>query len=566
MNKQPLPFERISGNFSYRTGVLGIVLLGTILRFWHLGMKPLWIDELYTSFYSLGQNPDPIPLNQLFSLHQVQDLLSLAPQSSIFDASAAVTRYGNHPPLFFMVMHLWIHWAGVRPEALRIPAAIAGVLMVWAVAGLGQQVAGKSVGLTAALLMAVSPYAVYLSQEARHYTLPMLVSVLALVQWLKIIQQVVDNRACNRKTLTIWSVLNGLGVYLHYFYLIAWGVQLGVLVLILGRKRSSLSSWVAILMASLATGILLSGLILVISQQVAKGGDVNAEWITFDRSNGLSLLMPLLRTLAASIFMVILLPVEQVPVGVSILSGALMLGIWGWGIGQVWQGWRGQLTLASVSTQILLWAIVAYAVGMLAAILGIVYGLNRDLTLAPRYFFLLYPVVSVLLAVGWAKRQEPTKTIWGFPAKVWVVAGLVSIFLMGLNLTVKKPFLPEQVAARIAQSQPPIVVMMAAPEPVQRLIGFSYALALPPTTPLWWEFRQQFPQAEADGLLDLRPQTSRDQAASVIPQKPRTLWLLEINRLTPFPLQVKLARQTCHKRGDAVNTTGTDQQAYECRL
>ena len=33
-----------------------IVLLGALLRFWHLDLKPLWLDEVITALFSLGRN------------------------------------------------------------------------------------------------------------------------------------------------------------------------------------------------------------------------------------------------------------------------------------------------------------------------------------------------------------------------------------------------------------------------------------------------------------------------------------------------------------------------------
>lgn len=556
--------------------LVGIVLFAAILRFWQLDAKSLWIDELCTVFYSLGKAPSQIPLEVLLPLDRYADLLTIQPQLSMLDAARAVTLNSNHPPLFFMLMQGWLQWFGTSRTSQRSLAAIAGVLVVWAVAQLGKQVAGKSVGLTAALLVAVSPYGVYLSQEARHYTLPMLLSVLALGPWLKQIQAIRQRTPLSWKVLAAGVLCNGLGFYIHYFYAFAVVVQWGILLFVLWQQRSPLRTWLGILAAIATTLILYLGLIPTLLVQQGSGGVEAAQWLSPEQPLWQAIVLPWVRTLAAVILMVILLPVEEVPVLVRIISIALMLGVCGWGLRQVWQGWRYQLSKASETTRILLWAMLAYAVGMLAVIMVVVYGLNKDLTLAPRYFFLLYPAVSVLLAVGWAnvRGSKPADldgskpNFWGLPPQiwVWVVAGLVSIVLMGMNLTLLKPFLPEQVAARIGQSQLPIVVIMAAPEPVQRLMGLSYALALPPTTPLWWGFTKSFPQVVGDQQSQFQAPVSLEGVDSPPLQTSLSLWLLDVNRPTPFPQQVQLARHTCNRQGATVVTTGTHQQAYQCQL
>ncbi|MEY3827530.1 MAG: hypothetical protein RLZZ148_2350, partial [Cyanobacteriota bacterium] len=52
--------------------LLGIwILLGGILRFLNLGNKPIWTDEVATMVFSLGNDYESIPLNQVISLEQL---------------------------------------------------------------------------------------------------------------------------------------------------------------------------------------------------------------------------------------------------------------------------------------------------------------------------------------------------------------------------------------------------------------------------------------------------------------------------------------------------------------
>ena len=59
--------------------LFSIVLLGTGLRFWSLGAKPLWHDELYTALYSLGKTPSDIPMAMVAPVTQLRSLLTFDP-------------------------------------------------------------------------------------------------------------------------------------------------------------------------------------------------------------------------------------------------------------------------------------------------------------------------------------------------------------------------------------------------------------------------------------------------------------------------------------------------------
>jgi uncharacterized membrane protein len=82
-------------------------------------------------------------------------------------------------------MHDWLRWKMALPLSwvwkLRALPALIGVVSIAAVYQLNRVAFSPAAGLTGAMVMAVSPFAVYLSQEARHYTLPMLLVILALL-------------------------------------------------------------------------------------------------------------------------------------------------------------------------------------------------------------------------------------------------------------------------------------------------------------------------------------------------------------------------------------------------
>ena len=110
---------------------------------------------------------------------------------------AMFTRPGENGPLFFAALHPWLAVVGHSEMALRLPSALAGVLMIaltYALArrlirAAGEQDPGERVALLAALLTAVNPYLVWYSQEAKMYTWLAVWTLSALLMFLAAVQR-----------------------------------------------------------------------------------------------------------------------------------------------------------------------------------------------------------------------------------------------------------------------------------------------------------------------------------------------------------------------------------------
>ncbi len=85
-----------------------------------------------------------------------------------------------HPPLYFSVLWASIRLIGVGDFAVRVPSIWFGIVLIPLVYLLGKEVYDRRTGAVAAVLVAVAPYAVWYSQEARMYAMLMVFSVLAL--------------------------------------------------------------------------------------------------------------------------------------------------------------------------------------------------------------------------------------------------------------------------------------------------------------------------------------------------------------------------------------------------
>ncbi len=77
----------------------------------------------------------------------------------------------GRPPIYPAAGLLWTEWFGHSDAAMRSLSVVFGVASVPLLFGIGRRLFDWRVGLVAALLMAVSPYQVYYSQEYRYYAM-----------------------------------------------------------------------------------------------------------------------------------------------------------------------------------------------------------------------------------------------------------------------------------------------------------------------------------------------------------------------------------------------------------
>jgi uncharacterized membrane protein len=224
--------------------LLCITLIGAGLRLYRLDEKSLWSDEIATIATSMGNSIDPVAFTQ----HHKQfdppqpipagDYLKKATQSHSNGNLTQVAQVTEilkdnvHPPLFFWLMHWWIQAVGLNAGLLRIPAVLFGILCIPAiywlavgVAGLNEQTKGEALPMSAsgkiplallsAMFMAISVYQIDHAQDARQYTLLLLLAIMAIGVAVRIAQ---------KKPTSVWpwlalALLLLAGLYTQYFFL-----------------------------------------------------------------------------------------------------------------------------------------------------------------------------------------------------------------------------------------------------------------------------------------------------------------------------------------------------------
>lgn len=165
-----------------------ITALGLCLRLYGRDTLPYWWDELLAVWMS--QADLPVILRSLFT--------PAAPASDFT------------PPLFYLLLHGWRALFGDAEGALRLMTALLSTLSIPLAALLGRRLFSQRVGLTAALLLCISPPAIFYAQQIRCYAL---LGTLALAAALCALRAQETGRA---RDAVLLAATGTLFLYTHY--------------------------------------------------------------------------------------------------------------------------------------------------------------------------------------------------------------------------------------------------------------------------------------------------------------------------------------------------------------
>ncbi|MCA8956361.1 MAG: glycosyltransferase family 39 protein [Planctomycetes bacterium] len=135
--------------------LLAMTVLAATLRLYRLDQWSLWIDEAHT----------------------FRDVIA---PSDVFWQSG-VSKY----PLSFALLRGAVHWFGLAATdlsegVLRLPAVFFGIASVPLIAVVSRGIVGRRAALLAGLLLAMSPWHIYWSQNARFYSIVMFFCLAAM--------------------------------------------------------------------------------------------------------------------------------------------------------------------------------------------------------------------------------------------------------------------------------------------------------------------------------------------------------------------------------------------------
>ena len=181
----PLPWR--GGRLIDLAALAVVGLTGLVLRV--VQRSPLWLDE------ALSSNIAALPLGDI----------------------PGALEHDGHPPLYYVLLHLWQEVFGHGDVAVRLLSGVIGLALVPLAYVAAGRIGGPRAAWAAALLVTLNPYVLRYATEARMYELLM---VLSLAGWL------VADRALRRPDplrLALLALITGAMLWTHY-----WGLWLTV--------------------------------------------------------------------------------------------------------------------------------------------------------------------------------------------------------------------------------------------------------------------------------------------------------------------------------------------------
>lgn len=555
--------------------------IGTGLRLMNLALKSPWTDEFSTLTFSLGNSFTGVPLDQAIALDTLLQPLIPNPAAGIGDVTHHLLTESNHPPLYFVLTHLWLQLfpppVNGEMEGLvslwgaRSLAALLGVASIPAVYALARfAFRSQLVGQMAAAMMAVSPYGIFLAQEARHYTLAILWVIASLGCLVVAIRHIQRQKSLPIWLVLVWVGVNTLGIASHYFFALTLCAEAVALIAIVWRemnrpdtenpeeregipgmqqasfeKGNLFTPRFLLPFLAVAAGTLAGGLVWVpVFLQNSYGGKLT-EWIQGDRV-GLAWLSPVFQAIAAWITMISLLPVEASQLPLVIASVVAMLIFFFWALPILYRGLKVQRQRHQNT-----WLFEAFVWSAIALFFVFTYFLGIDLTRGARYNFVYFPAVIVVvgasLAACWEDKGKTAVVL------IWLM-GLLSGITVVSNLGYQKYYRPDLLAPIIQQnSQAPVLIATTRKTHVQN--GEMMGIA--------WEFKRQGLPQNPQFLLahqDKNPKTSTIALQKTLATLPRPLDLWLVNFHAPIELNGCVENPLSSPAVD-----GYDYKLYRCQ-
>lgn len=197
----------------YRPILLLIILAAWAWRLHGLDAQSLWRDEV--------------------------DSLRFATRPLV-ESLAMFTRPGENGPLYFLLLRPWLAAAGQSEFALRFPSVLMGVLAVPLISMWGRRWFGATAAVLAALLLAVNPYHLWYSQEAKMYALLVVIIMLSLAAFVWALERGRWWR------WAIWLALTSACFYIHVLGVFVIPLEIAWLLLIPAWRRRWLSFGLAL--------------------------------------------------------------------------------------------------------------------------------------------------------------------------------------------------------------------------------------------------------------------------------------------------------------------------------
>jgi uncharacterized membrane protein len=495
------------------------LILGASLRLANLDVKPPWTDEFNAIVLSLGNSFDAVPLDRPIDFSDLLAPLQPNPAATVGDVVRQAALEERQQPLYLAIAHVWMQlfapadglvslWgARALPAAigsLTIPAVYACSYFIWRSPLIAH--------LTAAML-AVSPYGVYIAQEARHYSLAILWVTISMSVFARAYGDLSRHQKLPSVWICLWIVVNNLAIattYLSGIALASEALGLG-LAYIWQLRQPDVNSGSAIAVRSVPTNLshpCWRRLYLVAIGTLAgcAGGWLlwhsytpapQSGWLDNSPYKSIQIVNPLFQLVGAAVSMMSLLLVEvnelppvaifadfplEIDLPVMIVSAILMSIFFAWALPMLSRGIRIQLHQVETRSGTL--AICRFTAISIGLYLAITWLSGIDITRGARYQFVYFPALMMLVGLGlascWHSKPSIAKWVSGKQAiAIVLIMGLIGSTIVVTNYGYHKYYRPEQLVPVMQQSAPiPLLIATTHNSSIQvgELMGLAWEL------------------------------------------------------------------------------------------
>jgi uncharacterized membrane protein len=261
--------------------IIILLVIGIFFRFANLGGKVYWIDEAYTSLrmsgYTESEFIQQVADAQIRDTQYLQKFQRLNSEKTVVDTvKGLAVEEPQLAPLYFITTRFWLQLFGDSVAVTRSMSAFFSLLalpcMYWLC---GELFDSSLTAWLAVSLLAVSPFQIVYAQEARSYSLFVLVILLSSAALL---------RGMRLKTNSSWAIYAttvAVGFYSHLlFALVALGHGIYVA---LSEKFRFNKNLIAYILASIAGFIAFLPWMIVYLQNSHQAGD-KTGWQSADTS------------------------------------------------------------------------------------------------------------------------------------------------------------------------------------------------------------------------------------------------------------------------------------------
>jgi uncharacterized membrane protein len=481
------------------------------------------MDEVSTVIYSLGNSSYYLPQDRLVGLADILRPLTATPEASPLDSARFLLAENNHPPLYFMLAHFWMDWF-TSGEAIAFLWVARLFSVLWSVASIPivfwvTRIAFQSTlaGVISAAFMTVSPFGIFLAQEARHYGFAIVLITASLGYFVLATRAVLAYKTPSWRVCLPWVLLNALAFANHYFSALsiaAEGLVLAAIALQQARNHGTAiltrSYWIAVYAVAIGSGLSIVAWLPVLLNFY---GSPQTTFLISSQSI-LRWVNPFVQTLAA-IGTVIVTPANfyaKSPWEISLIVLTILITlvvlirlipIFLAAAKELSRTEHGQIGIGVIGgfllTMFLLFALICC-------------GYGADITRGLRYTFTYYPAIVVLIggifSICWQQRspngflgislplRRDRLSGQGVVKTTWIVS-LMSALLVVNNLAFPKFYAPDKFIPFIQENSTHPIVLASTEEIFEEptVIGAKFLSVA-------WEIERNFhPENPASGWI-----------------------------------------------------------------